>query len=465
MAKLHIVYRCSDCGALAPKWTGKCSNCSAWNTIFEDVVDEAEQREEIEVLAVKNRVQADPPLLASEITSETAVAQPTGQEEFDRVLGGGLVSGSVTLIGGEPGIGKSTLVLQIAGTLCMKDRKVMLVCGEESIEQVARRATRLGIKTDHLYLAYQTSVGAVVAAADMIKPDVLIVDSIQTLTNEETSASSGSVAAVRAATHALTGYAKQHSVATIIVGHVTKDGALAGPRVLEHMVDTVLQFEGDRHHDLRLLRALKHRYGATGELGVFEMTSQGLIEVNDPSGVFLADRLKDAPGTVVVPILDGARPLLVEVQALVSEQIGDYPRRIAQGYELGRLNMLCAVLASRCEIPLARQDIYISVAGGIKITEPSADLGIALAIISSLIKLPIPESTIAVGEVGLVGEVRHVSQTARRLGEVSRLGFNKAIVPADTVYLGGEFGSLKVNAVSTLPQAIVESGLAIGFGR
>jgi DNA repair protein RadA/Sms len=358
------------------------------------------------------------------------VATPTGVGELDRVLGGGLVAGSVTLVGGEPGIGKSTLLLAAAAAVAHAGRRALYVCAEESGHQVRVRAERLGALEPNLWLLPATDLPTVVTALDEIGPEVVVVDSIQTVSDPLVEPGAGSVVQVRECAHQLVEQARRRQAAIVLVGHVTKDGALAGPRVLEHVVDTVLAFEGDRHHALRLLRAAKHRFGPTSDLGVFEMTDGGLAPVADPSGLFLADRRAGIPGSVVVPTLEGQRPLLVEVQALVAPTSFVTPRRSVNGVEASRLALLLAVLEQRAGRPLAQADVYVSAVGGVRLAEPGADLAVCLAVASSATGRVVPADLVACGEVGLGGELRQVGQMARRLAEAARLGFRTAVVPA-----------------------------------
>jgi DNA repair protein RadA/Sms len=473
MVKLKVVYRCADCGSLAPKWVGKCASCNGWNTLFEDVEAVASASSATRKVADAKASQVDPVSIDSIDTSATTVVS-TGLDEVDRVVGGGLVPGSVTVLGGEPGIGKSTLVLQMLAAIARQGQRVLLVCGEESVEQVSRRAQRLAAVDSNLFVVAETSTDAVATAIAQIKPVVVVVDSIQTMSDADSDAVAGSITAVRQSAHTLTDLAKDQGVAMILVGHVTKEGSLAGPRVLEHLVDTVLHFEGDRHHGLRLLRAVKHRFGSTGELGVFEMTELGLVALDDPSALFLADRRVTTPGSIVVPILDGSRPLLVEVQALVGPSSTTLPRRNAQGLDTSRLSLLCAVLQRHTGLALANQDVYASVIGGVNVSEPAVDLGVALAIVSATFGVPLPVGLVACGEVGLAGEIRHVGQLPRRLSEASRLGFSDALVPPSGVVrptsqtlslVEYDEDALTVNPVGTLIEAIMACEMAGYFAR
>lgn len=424
MARVRTSFRCSECGGNAPKWVGQCGGCEAWGTMVEEI--EAGQIVDGGFAVLAPSV---PPVRISEIDPTEYAPQPTGVEELDRVLGGGLVPGSVTLLGGEPGIGKSTVLLQAAAEVAVSGRTVLYVSGEESPQQVRLRAERLGALHPRLWLASETVVPQVVGALDQVQPDLVIIDSVQTMVAPELSSSPGSVAQVRESSYRLIQEAKRRGCAMFLVGHVTKDGTLAGPRVLEHAVDTVLAFEGDRHHALRLLRVVKHRFGSTESLGLFEMTEHGLKGVPDPSRLFLADRRLQVAGSVVVPTLEGNRPLLVELQALVAQSALPSPRRSAQGVDGGRLSMLLAVLEKRAQMPTASLDVYALAVGGVKVSEPAADLGLCLALVSSALGRPLPPDLVACGEVGLGGELRQVAHMPRRLAEAARLGFRRAVIP------------------------------------
>jgi DNA repair protein RadA/Sms len=422
MARARTVFRCTDCGAGSPKWAGRCTTCGEWNTLVEEV-------EAPSSVAPAAAGPMPTPQPIGEVDTTEWQPRPTGVPELDRVLGGGLVPGSVTLIGGEPGIGKSTLLLQVLAALAATGEPVLYVSGEESAQQVRLRAERLGALQPSLWFVADTDVGRVIAHIDDVKPSVVVVDSIQTMTHPDLSSSAGSVGQVRESAARLVAEAKARGVSVVLVGHVTKDGGLAGPRVLEHVVDTVVSFEGERHHALRLLRAVKHRFGSTDELGLFEMTDSGLVGLPDPSKLFLADRRPGTPGSVVVPTIEGHRPLLVELQALVTDGGGGSPRRSAQGVDHGRLSFLLAVLDQHAGCKVGGQDVYALAAGGVKVIEPAADLALALAVASACQKRPVGSQLVALGEVGLGGELRQVSQTGRRLAEAARLGFTTAVVP------------------------------------
>jgi DNA repair protein RadA/Sms len=394
----------------------------------------------------------------TEIDSAVGQPQPTTIPELDRVLGGGLVPGSVTLLGGEPGIGKSTLLMQL---LAAWPKKTLYVTAEESAQQVRLRAERLGALSDNVWLLAEMSLPNIFNAIQQVSPDLVVIDSIQTIADPELSSPPGSVVQVRGCAHRLVQEAKHRNLPVIMVGHVTKEGGLAGPRVLEHVVDTVLSFEGERHHALRLLRAAKHRFGPTSELGLFEMTETGMVGVPDASQLFLADRRTGVPGSVVVPTLEGQRPLLVELQALTNPVSGGAPpRRSAQGVDSGRLALLLAVLERRARVSLAGHEVYASVVGGVKLSEPGADLGMCLALVSAVANKPLPADLVVVGEVGLAGEVRQVAQVGRRLAEAARLGFTRAIVPASA---SAKVAGIRVDTAATINEALSLAGLSGAF--
>ena len=421
-------YVCDACGYVSPKWLGRCTECGEWGSVVEVAAPAAGRG----AGALRVVAAANAPVPIAEVAAGGATPMPTGVSELDRVLGGGLVAGSVTLLGGEPGMGKSTLLLQALGSLAGRGARCLLVCAEESAAQVKMRADRLGALAPELFVVSETSLPAALASVTEVEPVVLAVDSIQAVDDPDAPGVAGSVTQVRDGAQQLVHLAKANDIATLVVGHVTKDGNLAGPRALEHIVDTVLSFEGDRHHALRMLRALKHRFGATDELGLMEMTPAGLAAVDDPSALFLADRRPGAPGSVVAAVMEGSRPLCVEVQSLVATNRAPVPRRVAHSFEGNRLAMLVAVLEQRAGIALSGCDVYASVAGGVRIAEPAADLAVALAIAGARTDAAVAPDTVAIGEVGLGGEVRQVPAAARRLTEALRLGFRRAIVPAST---------------------------------
>ncbi|MBB4929276.1 DNA repair protein RadA/Sms [Lipingzhangella halophila] len=425
MAKVaKSTFRCAECGWTTPKWVGRCAECHAWGTVDEVGAPASP------TMAAPTRVSV-PARPITEISVDAAHAEPTGLDELDRVLGGGIVPGGVLLLAGEPGVGKSTLLLEVAA-LCADSGPVLYVTGEESTGQVRLRAERLDALSDKLYLAAETTVGSLVSHVDAVGPGLLVVDSVQTMTAPDVAGAPGGVTQVREVAGSLIRMAKERGIATVLVGHVTKDGSIAGPRLLEHLVDVVLQFEGDRHSQLRMLRAAKNRYGPTDEIGCFELTDSGITGLPDPSGLFLTRRAEPVPGTCVTVTLEGRRPLITEVQALVASSNLPQPRRATSGLDSARVNMVTAVLERRARIHIASADIYVSTVGGVRLGEPSVDLALALAVASSNRDVALPKGLAAIGEVGLAGEVRAVTGLSRRLSEAQRLGFSRAIVPRDS---------------------------------
>lgn len=422
MAKAKTVYTCTECGGQAPKWQGQCPSCNAWNTLVETIA-EASSASRFASLAKTAGLQK-----LAEVEAAEVPRHPTGIVEFDRVLGGGLVPGGVVLIGGDPGIGKSTLLLQ---TLCHigGQQRVVYVSGEESPQQIAMRAKRLGLDASSVELLAEINLEKIVSILQAHKPNVAVIDSIQTLYSEALQSAPGSVAQVRECSAQLTRLAKQLGITVILVGHVTKEGSLAGPRVLEHIVDTVLYFEGDPNSSFRLVRAFKNRFGAVNELGVFAMTEKGLREVSNPSALFLSHHTEEVAGSCITVTQEGTRPLLVEVQALVDEAHAPNPKRLCVGLEQNRLAMLLAVLHRHAGVACFDQDVFVNAVGGVRIGEPAADLAVLLAIVSSLKNKPLPQKLIVFGEVGLAGEVRPVQRGQERLKEAAKLGFTHAIVP------------------------------------
>ncbi|HVK53402.1 MAG TPA: DNA repair protein RadA [Burkholderiales bacterium] len=423
MAKAKSIYSCTECGGQSVKWQGQCPHCAAWNTLVETVAEPVASAHRYASLASTSTVQT-----LSEVEAEEVPRFSTSIAEFDRVLGGGLVPGGVVLIGGDPGIGKSTLLLQALAHLATS-YPVLYVSGEESAQQIALRARRLALDARPIKLLAEIQLEKIQAAIASQKPQVAVIDSIQTIYSEALTSAPGSVAQVRECAAQLTRLAKQSGVTMILVGHVTKEGALAGPRVLEHIVDTVLYFEGDTHSSFRLVRAFKNRFGAVNELGVFAMTEKGLREVSNPSALFLSQHGTQVAGSCVMVTQEGTRPLLVEVQALVDEAHSPNPRRLSVGLEQNRLAMLLAVLHRHAGIAAFDQDVFVNAVGGVKITEPAADLAVLLAIVSSLRSKPLPEKMVVFGEVGLAGEVRAVQRGQERLKEAAKLGFTHAIIP------------------------------------
>jgi DNA repair protein RadA/Sms len=427
MAKAKSIYSCTECGGTSPKWQGQCPACGQWNTLVESVADApAGTRHRFAGLAVSgggSRVQK-----LSEVSAREAPRMATGVAEFDRVLGGGLVAGQVVLIGGDPGVGKSTLLLQ---SLAVMSGQVsaLYVSGEESAEQVALRAQRLSLGSEAMELLAEIQLEKIIAALDATRPVIAVIDSIQTVYSDALTSAPGSVAQVRECAAQLTRFAKQSGTVIVLVGHVTKEGALAGPRVLEHIVDTVLYFEGDTHQSFRLVRAFKNRFGAVNELGVFAMTDRGLKGVSNPSAIFLSSHERPVPGSCVLITQEGTRPLLVEVQALVDASHAPNPRRLSVGLEQNRLAMLLAVMHRHAGIACFDQDVFVNAVGGVRITEPAADLAVLLAIVSSLTNRPLPKKLAVFGEVGLAGEVRPAPRGQERLREAAKLGFTHAIIP------------------------------------
>ncbi|MGH3442924.1 MAG: DNA repair protein RadA [Nitriliruptorales bacterium] len=444
MAKARTSSRCSECGHEEPRWVGRCPACGSWGTMGEERESAGPQGHRPGPARVDARPLGEVPLADAERTT-------TGIGELDRVLGGGLVPGVVALLGGEPGVGKSTLLLQAAQHVAASGRTVLYLSGEESPGQIRLRADRLGALADRLLVGAETSLSGVLSLVESHEPDVVIVDSIQTISDTSVSSSPGSVAQVRECAAALARCAKATGCAVVVVGHVTKEGTLAGPRVLEHLVDVVLSVEGDRHHALRLVRAVKNRFGAVGEVGCFEMTSHGLAEVTDPSRLFLAEHEGDASGVAVTVTVEGPRPLVVEVQALTAKSSLKLPRRQATGLDNGRLPLLVAVLERRAGVALADQDLFASAVGGVRLREPAADLAVCLAIASARAGRPVPGSLVALGEVGLAGEVRVVPRLSARLAEAARLGYGRALVAAG--YDGDDHG-LRLHRVRDLSAAI-----------
>jgi DNA repair protein RadA/Sms len=443
------VFICQSCGYQAGKWLGRCPDCGAWNSLAEEVIAPAGPLSEGQLPPRRGFPQ---PLVHLQAPPE--IRQATGLTEFDRTLGGSVVAGSVVLLGGDPGIGKSTLILQVLDRLSGPDRRSLYISGEESEAQLKLRADRLRLKSPELLVATETCLENILKILEEYKPAFLALDSIQTLYTATLPAAPGSLTQVRETAFHLVQQAKHTGTATFLIGHVTKEGALAGPMVLEHLVDTVLYLEGDRSHTFRLLRTVKNRFGPAQELGVFEMQEAGLLEVPNPSALFLAERSLEVPGAVVVPSLEGSRPILVEVQALVSPTSLALPRRQSMGVDQGRVSLLVAVLEKRVGLTLSGQDLFVNVAGGVRLTEPAVDLGVALALSSSLLDRAVPSDTLIFGEVGLTGEVRAVSQPELRLKEGHKLGFRRALLAQRQKERLGDFPGLELLGVDTLAAAI-----------
>ncbi|WP_406478713.1 DNA repair protein RadA [Streptomyces platensis] len=445
-------YRCTECGWTTAKWLGRCPECQAWGT-----VEEFGGAPAVRTTAPGRVTTAAVPI--GQVDGKQATARSTGVPELDRVLGGGLVPGAVALLAGEPGVGKSTLLLDVAAKAASDAHRTLYVTGEESASQVRLRADRIGALDDHLYLAAETDLSAVLGHLDTVKPSLLILDSVQTVASPEIEGAPGGMAQVREVAGALIRASKERGMATLLVGHVTKDGAIAGPRLLEHLVDVVLHFEGDRHARLRLVRGVKNRYGTTDEVGCFELHDEGITGLADPSGLFLTRRAEPVPGTCLTVTLEGRRPLVAEVQALTVDSQIPSPRRTTSGLETSRVSMMLAVLEQRGRISaLGKRDIYSATVGGVKLTEPAADLAVALALASAASDTPLPKNLVAIGEVGLAGEVRRVTGVQRRLSEAARLGFTHALVPTDPGKIPDGMRVLEVadvgQALSVLPKRV-----------
>lgn len=449
MAKIKEVYVCSNCGYETPKWNGRCPSCGEWNT-FEQQIQTAAVSGKAATISAKN---IDTPMKISEIDSESEIRYLTGVKELDRVLGGGIVKGSILLLSGDPGIGKSTMLLQICEYLG-KEHSILYVSGEESIRQLKLRAQRLGVESENLSVISQTDIDTIIHTMMSLKPDIVMIDSIQTMNLASVNSSPGSITQVRECTSALMRAAKSEDIPVFVVGHVNKDGAIAGPKVLEHIVDAVLYFEGDRQLSYRILRAVKNRYGSTNEIGVFEMEDDGLHEVENPSMMMLSGRPINVSGTCVACVMEGSRPIMVEVQALVTKTGFGTPRRMSTGFDYNRMSLILAVLEKRAGYFFGTLDSYINIVGGLKLDEPAADLSIALSLVSSLRDKPIQEDVLAFGEVGLAGEIRNVSHVAQRVKEARRLGFRKCIIPKHSLKTVTEIEGIEIVGVSNLKQAI-----------
>ena len=455
MSKKRVRYVCQSCGAMSLRWAGQCKECGEWNTLVETVVESGPSRLPAQPWAPLSEPQRLP-----DIDADRFQRLPVTSGELARVLGGGIVPGSVVLIGGDPGIGKSTLLLQASAQLARDSAPVLYVSGEESASQIKMRADRLGLDEDGLYVVSEVALDQIVNHIEQLQPQLVVVDSIQSVSSEELESAAGSVSQVKACAAVLLRVAKARGLPIFLVGHVTKAGSIAGPRVLEHIVDAVLYLEGDRFHTYRLLRGVKNRFGSTHEVGVFEMTEQGMVEVSNPSEAFLAERLPESAGSAIAVTMEGTRPLLVEIQALASTTSFGLPRRTANGVDFNRLLLLIAVLSKRVGLRLFDQDVFVNVVGGLRISEPAADLGLALAIASSVQNTPVPGDLAAVGEVGLSGELRTVGHLSRRLNEAAKLGFGRCIIPATHRRSEGLPGSVEAIPVRSLADA-----LAAALGR
>ena len=441
------VYFCQNCGHEESKWLGQCPMCKEWNTFAEEKVVSIKGQKS----SGEKQVQA---VTLSSVTTDEDERMTTELVELDRVLGGGIVPGSLVLVGGDPGIGKSTLLLQVCQKLSAMNKKVLYISGEESLKQIKLRANRMGEFSENLYLLCETSLNLIQTAIEREKPDVVVIDSIQTMYNEEIGSAPGSVSQVRESTNVFMQLAKGMNIAIFIVGHVTKEGTVAGPRVLEHMVDTVLYFEGDRHASYRILRGVKNRFGSTNEIGVFEMRKEGLVEVENPSEFMLSGKPENASGSVVACAMEGTRPMLMEIQALVCKSNFGMPRRTAAGIDYNRVNLLMAVLEKRVGLPLSGYDAYGNIAGGIRMNEPAVDLGIIMAVASSYKNRPVSEDTIVFGEVGLSGEVRAVTMPEQRVAEAKKLGFKVCVVPEVSLKSIGKVEGIEVIGVKSVNQTM-----------
>ncbi len=448
MAKVKTKWICQNCGYETAKSLGKCPECGSWGSFVEEMVETASPRSTIPLDDIK-------PCLIDEITIDRSIRVSTGIEEFDRVLGGGLVQGSLVLLAGDPGIGKSTILLQTSKSVCSGGKKILYVSAEESASQIKLRAERLGVKSDSLYIYSQTNFDLIKHQVEEMAPDMLVIDSIQAVYSQNISSSPGSVSQIRECTNILMDIAKNKNITVVVIGHVTKDGNIAGPKVLEHMVDTVIYFEGDRYKSYRLLRCMKNRFGTTNEVGVFNMCDDGLHEISNPSELFLNERTKSiTPGSVVIATNEGTRPVLIEIQALVGTTPYPSPRRVSNGIDYNRLLMILAVLEKRIGLNLSKQDVYVNVIGGLEIDEPAADLGVALAVATCARDVIVSPDSVIVGEIGLSGEIRSVNNLEKRIKEAEKLGFRKIIVPKSNKIKKEEFKDIEIVPVERLMDAI-----------
>lgn len=421
--KLKTVYTCEKCGYSSPKWIGKCPDCNGWNTLNEEVIAKNETREHRGIAGETTRLNHDSPAIKR---------LSTKINELDQVLGGGIMEGSVILMSGEPGIGKSTLTLDICKSIAEEQKSVLYISGEESVQQISERAKRMGIKNENISLLGENHLENIIATFEKTHPDFVIIDSIQVVSSGEMPSIAGSITQVRYCTEILMSYAKKNNIPMIIIGHVTKDGNLAGPKILEHLVDVVLLIEGERHQNLRLIRGIKNRYGSTNEVGIFEMTENGLKEIDNASKLFLEGRKEGSFGSAITATVEGTRPLLLEVQALTNISPFGYPKRAASGFDLNRLQLLIAVLQKHINLNLSNQDVFVNVVGGFRLNDPSADLAVTMAIISSYRKEALDPGTVYIGEIGLAGELRSVSHLTKRLKEAEKIGFTKAVIPKNS---------------------------------
>lgn len=450
MAKLKTKWICQNCGYETAKYLGKCPDCGQWNTLVEEVFESISPSQ-----AAKTVLNDTIPCLINDIEIDRSIRFTTGIEEFDRVLGGGLVQGSIVLLAGDPGIGKSTILLQTGKAICKDGRTALYVSAEESASQVKLRAQRLGVQSNFLYIYSQTNFEAIKRQIDEIKPQILIIDSIQAVYTDSVTSSPGSVSQIRECTNILMDIAKNKNITVVVIGHVTKEGNIAGPKVLEHMVDTVIYFEGDRYKSYRLLRCMKNRFGTTNEVGVFNMCDDGLHEISNPSELFLNERTQNnTPGSVIIATNEGSRPLLIEIQALVGTTSYPSPRRVSNGIDYNRLLQILAVLEKRIGLNLSKQDVYVNVIGGLEIDEPAADLGVALAVATCARDVCVSPDTVIVGEIGLSGEIRAINNLDKRIKESEKLGFKKIIVPQTNTLKKEEFKNINIVQVKRLMDAI-----------
>ena len=449
MAKIRTKYVCQGCGYETSKWLGKCPECTKWNTFVEEIEQKNSKKEVFIIDKSSSR-----PININAIETKEEERFSTEIAELDRVLGGGIVKGSLVLVGGDPGIGKSTLLIQVSSNVANAGKKVLYISGEESESQIKMRAKRLGINSDNLYIFAENNLSIIEANLDSINPELIIIDSIQTVYSPEIASAPGTVSQIKEGTSKFMKISKKMGISTFVVGHVTKEGSLAGPKLLEHMVDTVIYFEGERYNTYRLVRAVKNRFGSTNELGVFEMRDLGLVELDNPSKVLISEKPKDVAGSVIISTVEGTRPMLLELQALVSPTSFGIAKRTATGVDFNRVALLLAVLEKRVGLQIQNQDVYINVVGGIKINEPSIDMGIIIAVASSFRNIPVSEDVVVTGEVGLTGEVRAVSFIEKRIAECKKLGFKKMVIPRNNYDAVKEIKGIDIIPVDNLRQAI-----------